>query len=197
MCWPFRREFLSASRSWQPASRGLRRGGTGGAEKPSLLCNYRPPAQRQGTRSAPLLRGPLERRAPVGFDEVDTVAPRELNVLRARATRPPERVGRRPDQGFEEPEPLPCRPTEQLAPVEHAPLPAKVASCIAAQLFLAVLVTKMRRQKLSRPVEDCEGCPALAWVRNVGLDDPGASCPDLPSNFGDRRSVFGEHSDVP
>ena len=26
----------------------------------------------------------LERRSPVGFDEVDSVAPRELNVLRAR-----------------------------------------------------------------------------------------------------------------
>ena len=25
---------------------------------------------------------------------------------------------------------------------------------------------------LSRPVEDCEGCPALAGVRNLGLDDP-------------------------
>ena len=27
---------------------------------------------------------------------------------------------------------------------------------------------------LSRPLEDCEGCPVLAGVRNLGLDDPSA-----------------------
>jgi hypothetical protein len=48
-CWPFRREFLSASRSWRPASRGLRRGGTGDAEKPRDRSEYvtrRIPRQR-------------------------------------------------------------------------------------------------------------------------------------------------------
>ena len=46
---PFRWEFLSASRSWRPASRGLRRGGTGGAEKPRDRSEYvtrRIPRQR-------------------------------------------------------------------------------------------------------------------------------------------------------
>jgi hypothetical protein len=31
---------------------------------------------------------------------------------------------------------------------------------------------------LSRPVEDCDGCAALAGVRNLGLDDPSAGRPD-------------------
>ena len=39
---------------------------------------------------------------------------------------------------------------------------------------------------LSRPVEGCEGCPALAGVRKLGLDDPSAGRPDLHCNFGDR-----------
>jgi len=41
--------------------------------------------------------------------------------------------------------------------------------------------------QLSRPVKDCEGCPALAGVRNVGLDDPRARRPDSHCDFGDRR----------
>ena len=41
--------------------------------------------------------------------------------------------------------------------------------------------------QLSRPVEDCKGCRALAGVRNVGLDDPRAGRPDSHCNFGDRR----------
>ena len=40
---------------------------------------------------------------------------------------------------------------------------------------------------LSRPVEDCKGCRALAGVRNAGLDDPRAGRPDAHCNFGDRR----------
>src|SRR6478752_2878476 len=40
---------------------------------------------------------------------------------------------------------------------------------------------------LSRPLEDCAGCPALAGVRNLGLDDPSAGCPDSHCNSGDRR----------
>jgi hypothetical protein len=39
---------------------------------------------------------------------------------------------------------------------------------------------------LSRPVEDCEECPALAGVRNLGLDDPSADRPIKHCNFGDR-----------
>ena len=34
------------------------------------------------------------------------------------------------------------------------------------------------RPIMSRPVEDCEGCPALAGVRNLSLDDPSAGCSD-------------------
>ena len=30
------------------------------------------------------------------------------------------------------------------------------------------------QQQLSRPLENCAGCPALAGVRNLGLDDPSA-----------------------
>jgi len=41
---------------------------------------------------------------------------------------------------------------------------------------------------LSRPVEDCERCSALAGVRNLGLDDPGPGCSDLHCNFGVRSS---------
>ena len=37
---------------------------------------------------------------------------------------------------------------------------------------------------LSRPLEDCEGCPALAGVRNLGLDDPSAGCSDSHCNSG-------------
>ena len=37
---------------------------------------------------------------------------------------------------------------------------------------------------LSRPVEDCEGCPALAGVRNLSLDDPRSGRPDSHCNFG-------------
>ena len=44
---------------------------------------------------------------------------------------------------------------------------------------------------LSRPVEDCEGCPTLAGVRNLGLDDPSAGRPGLHCNFGDRRIRAG------
>jgi len=40
---------------------------------------------------------------------------------------------------------------------------------------------------LSRPVEDCDGCPALAGVRNLCLDDPSAGRPDWHCKFGDRR----------
>ena len=41
-------------------------------------------------------------------------------------------------------------------------------------------------QILSRPVEHCEGCPVLAGVRNLYLDDPAVSRPDLHCNFEDR-----------
>ena len=41
---------------------------------------------------------------------------------------------------------------------------------------------------LSRPLEDCEGCPVLAGVRNLGLDDPSAGRSDLHCNFGVRSS---------
>ena len=40
--------------------------------------------------------------------------------------------------------------------------------------------------RLSRPVEDREGCPALAGVRNLCLDDPSAGRPDRHCNFSDR-----------
>jgi hypothetical protein len=40
------------------------------------------------------------------------------------------------------------------------------------------------RTFLSSPVEDCEGCPALAGIRNVGLDTPSARRPDSLCNFG-------------
>jgi len=39
---------------------------------------------------------------------------------------------------------------------------------------------------LSRPVEDCDGYPALAGTRNSALDDPSAGRPDWHCNFGDR-----------
>jgi len=39
-------------------------------------------------------------------------------------------------------------------------------------------------QQLSRSVEDCGGCPALAGVRHLGLDDPNPGCPVLHFNFG-------------
>ena len=43
--------------------------------------------------------------------------------------------------------------------------------------------------QLSRPVEDCERCSALAGVRNLGLDDPGPGRPDSHCNFGDALSA--------
>jgi putative transposase len=46
--------------------------------------------------------------------------------------------------------------------------------------------TREQRCWLSRPVEDCEGCPPLAGARNLGLDDPRAVRPDSHCNFGDR-----------
>ena len=39
---------------------------------------------------------------------------------------------------------------------------------------------------MSRPVEDCDGCPALAPIRSLGLDDPSSGRPDLQCNFGGR-----------
>jgi hypothetical protein len=51
------------------------------------------------------------------------------------------------------------------------------AFALLALSYLAVAV-------LSRPVEDCEGCPALAGIRNVGLDTPSAGRPDSLCNFG-------------
>jgi len=47
------------------------------------------------------------------------------------------------------------------------------------------------RTSLSRPVEDCDGCPALARIRSLGLDDPSADRPDLLCKFGDRRIRAG------
>ena len=41
---------------------------------------------------------------------------------------------------------------------------------------------------LSRPREDCEGCPVLAGVRNLGLDESQRRCSDLHCNFGVRSS---------
>jgi len=48
---------------------------------------------------------------------------------------------------------------------------------------------------VSRPLEDCEGCPAFAGVRNLGLDDPSAGCSDLRCNFGNSPSAA--HADTP
>jgi hypothetical protein len=39
-------------------------------------------------------------------------------------------------------------------------------------------------RQLSRPVEDCDRCLALAGVRHLRLDDPRAIRPDLPCDFG-------------
>ena len=51
-------------------------------------------------------------------------------------------------------------------------------------------------QFLSRPVEDCAECPALAGVRNLGLDDPIPGRPDSPCNFGDRfRRSLANHAE--
>jgi hypothetical protein len=41
---------------------------------------------------------------------------------------------------------------------------------------------------LSRPLEDCEGCPVLAGVRNLGLDESQRRCSDLHCSFGVRSS---------
>src|SRR6478609_11543302 len=46
---------------------------------------------------------------------------------------------------------------------------------------------------VSRPLEDCEGCPALAGVRNLRLDDPSADCSDLHCNFG-VRSIWARRA---
>ncbi len=43
---------------------------------------------------------------------------------------------------------------------------------------------------LSRPSEDSEGCPALAGVRNLGLDDPSPDRPVLHCNFGGALSAL-------
>jgi LysR substrate binding domain len=49
---------------------------------------------------------------------------------------------------------------------------------------------------VSRPVEGCAECPALAGVRNLGLDDPSPGRPDLPCNFGDRiRPSLANHAE--
>ena len=49
---------------------------------------------------------------------------------------------------------------------------------------------------MSRPVEGCAKCPALAGVRNLGLDDPSPGRPDSPCNFGDRiRRSLANHAE--
>ena len=45
-----------------------------------------------------------------------------------------------------------------------------------------------QQHHLSRPLEDCEGCPVLAGVRNLGLDESQRGCSDLHCNFGVRSS---------
>ena len=45
-------------------------------------------------------------------------------------------------------------------------------------------------QQLSRPVEDCAECPALAGVRDLGLDDPSPDRPVLHCNFGGALSAL-------
>ena len=50
-----------------------------------------------------------------------------------------------------------------------------------------------RTPLLSRPLEDCEGRPALAGVRNLRLDDPSAGCSDLHRNFG-VRSIWARRA---
>ena len=49
------------------------------------------------------------------------------------------------------------------------------------------------RQPLSRPLQDCEGCPAFAGVRNLSLDNPSAGCSDLHRNFG-VRSIWARRA---
>ena len=44
------------------------------------------------------------------------------------------------------------------------------------------------KHSVSRPVEDCDGCRALAGVRNVGLDNPSAGRQDSHCIFGDETS---------
>ena len=48
---------------------------------------------------------------------------------------------------------------------------------------------------LSRPVEVCAECPALAGVRNLGPDDPSPGRPDSPCNFGRIRRSLANHAE--
>src|SRR4029079_15908810 len=41
---------------------------------------------------------------------------------------------------------------------------------------------------LCRPLGDCEGCPVLAGVRNLGLDESQRGCSDVHCKFGVRSS---------
>ena len=62
-------------------------------------------------------------------------------------------------------------------------------SPLTRQLHLDIATypwTGQQQQRMSRPVEHCEGCPPLAGARNLGLDDPRAVRPDSHCNFGDR-----------
>ena len=72
------------------------------------------------------------------------------------------------------PKPLMPHPNSTTFPTSTAPAPSPPHRC------------RTNQPALSRPVEDCEGCPALAGVRNLGLDDPSAGRPDSHCNFGDR-----------
>ena len=70
--------------------------------------------------------------------------------------------------------------------------------------FSSNLTYHQQQPLLSRPLVDCEGCPALALedcegrpalagVRNLRLDDPSAGCSDLHRNFG-VRSIWARRA---
>ena len=75
----------------------------------------------------------------------------------------------------------------QTEPIPAATRNVHLDNATSGATFTRTVQPSPRQDNLlSRPVEDCEGCPALAGVRNLGLDDPSAGRPDSHCNFGDR-----------
>ena len=78
-------------------------------------------------------------------------------------------------------------PPAYAAPPKHSTSTTFTATTnITASLVPRLVAGRPPTPVMSRPAEDCKGCPPLAGARNLGLDDPRAVRPDSHCNFGDR-----------
>ena len=102
----------------------------------------------------------------------------------------PDSPARPPPQPTSPPTNFRLHPHQSLSP-PVTPIPLSSRAAPTQQLFRSIITAQPA--SLSRPLEDCAGCPALAGVRNLRLDDPSAGCSDLHRNFG-VRSIWARRA---